>query len=358
VVSARCRAANPVILSLFVEPCRAVSSRGSIGSCRGGTQSPRSFRGLRVTIPQRLRACYISVVKLDLPRDRDFDAGIWYSTQASTWYPNHYHDELEFKIVLWGTTTYDVGSRRVVLGPGSQLWLAPGQQHALVEVSDDLAMWVASFRPEAVRLAERATGVRVLDQQTTWGTHVLTAERLREFSRLSSEAALQHHSREFNLLANQLLLRALACCDFCDQPAPMSPRARGVHHPAVARAVTLLRELDEDLSLAQVARRCGLSATRLSRLFKEQMGLSLVQYRSHLRVQRFIRQFGRGETQNMLEAAIRAGFGSYPQFHRAFWQVTGYAPSEHLRRVRAGVVIPTQQGGGTRASASSRPALA
>jgi len=45
----------------------------------------------------------------------------------------------------------------------------------------------------------------------------------------------------------------------------------------------------------------------------------------------------------MLGAAFRAGFGSYPQFHRAFWQVTGYAPSEHLRRVRAGLVVPIEQ---------------
>ena len=97
------------------------------------------------------------------------------------------------------------------------------------------------------------------------------------------------------------------------------------------------------MTLEQLARRCCLSGPRLSRLFKQQMGLSLVQYRSHYRVQRFITEFGQGGGQTMLGAAFRAGFGSYPQFHRAFWQVTGYAPSEHLRRVRAGLVVPIEQ---------------
>jgi AraC-like DNA-binding protein len=73
------------------------------------------------------------------------------------------------------------------------------------------------------------------------------------------------------------------------------------------------------------------------------MGLSVVQFRNHVRIQDFIARFGRGEGPNMLQVALEAGFGSYSQFHRAFHWVTGYAPSEHLRRVRAGIVFPSQQ---------------
>jgi transcriptional regulator GlxA family with amidase domain len=71
------------------------------------------------------------------------------------------------------------------------------------------------------------------------------------------------------------------------------------------------------------------------------MGLSVVQFRNHVRIQRFILRLGRAERQNLLQVALDSGFGSYPQFHRAFHQVTGYAPSEHVRRVRAGIVFPT-----------------
>jgi AraC-like DNA-binding protein len=74
------------------------------------------------------------------------------------------------------------------------------------------------------------------------------------------------------------------------------------------------------------------------------MGLSIVQFRNHFRVQHFIRHFGHGEATTMLGAALESGFGSYAQFHRAFHQVTGYAPSEHLERVRAGIIVPEPQG--------------
>jgi len=50
-----------------------------------------------------------------------------------------------------GHAVYDVGSCRIALSSGSQLWLAPGQEHTLVELSDDFAMWVSSFREDAVR---------------------------------------------------------------------------------------------------------------------------------------------------------------------------------------------------------------
>lgn len=287
---------------------------------------------------------YFLVVKLDLPKEREFDGGTWYSTSASTWYPTHYHDELEFKLVLWGSAVYEMGSCRTVLGPGSALWLAPGQVHTLVEVSDDLAMWVSSFREDAVHLAERQSGVRVLDQASGWGAWILPSAWAYELSTLCSRLVLRQAPEEYNALLYRLLVRALDAWQgrgAAERPLPSKPARL---HPSVARAVALLRTPEADMTLEQLARRCSLSGPRLSRLFKQQMGLSVVQYRNHHRVQRFITEFGRGDRETMLEVALRVGFGSYPQFHRAFCQVTGYAPSEHVRRVRAGVVVPTGQG--------------
>jgi AraC-like DNA-binding protein len=247
--------------------------------------------------------------------------------------------------VLWGSAVYDLGPRRIVLGPGSELWLAPGQKHTLIEVSDDLAMWVSSFREDPVRIAEWDSGVQVLDQAATWGACVLSPARLHGLSALCSELVIRGVPHEFNPVAHQLLVEALGAWQehgYAGRHASSNPT--GGLHPGVERAVALLRRVEGDLTLEQVARRCCLSAPRLSRVFKQQMGLSLGQYRTHQRVQRFIAEFGRGEGQNMLEVALLVGFGSYSQFHRAFWQVTGYAPSEHLRRVRAGVVVPIEQG--------------
>lgn len=289
--------------------------------------------------------CYHRSVKLDLPRGPEFEAGVWYSTHASSWYPTHHHDELEVKLVLWGTTAYRIGAQEVVLGPGSLLWLAPGQDHTLLTVSGDLAMWVASFRNPTAHAAERLSGARVLDRARGWGACVLPPARVRELSALHpglvhcDEPALAN-PRGLELLTRALLsFRGYARAqDFESGAGRGSPL-----HAAVARARDLLCSAHGDLPLGSLARRCGLDGSRLSRVFKQQMGLSIVQFRNHFRIQQFITRFGRGEQRNMLEVALDSGFGSYPQFHRAFHQVTGYAPSEHLRRIRAGIVVPAQQ---------------
>jgi len=287
-------------------------------------------------------------VKLELPREPELQAGVWYSTRASTWYPAHHHDELELKLVLWGRTVYRLGAEELELGPGSLLWIAPGQEHSLVGVSDDLAMWVGSFRHPTVRAAEKASSLRILDVAQGFGSCVLPPAAIGDLS--ASYASILHCPDPEVVNRSALDLLTLALSGWRRHATPTDAGRAFAHdrgvplHDAVRRARELLSDVRVDLALDALARRCGLEGTRLSRLFKRQMGLSTVEFRNHFRVQEFIARFGLGQRGNMLQVALDSGFGSYPQFHRAFHRVTGYAPSEHLERVRAGIVVPTQQG--------------
>jgi len=284
-------------------------------------------------------------VRLDLPREREFTAGVWYSTRASTWYPAHYHEELELKLVLCGETSYRVGTEEVSLGPGSLLWLWPGQEHAVLRASTDLAMWVASFRAQTMRAAEAASGWDALDRARGFQVCALPLVHARELSTLYA-AVSGEVPAIVNFRAAELLTRALTLSSALVGSGPVDALAERVAphawHPAVVRARALLDEGARGTSIASVARQCGAEPARLSRLFRQQLGLAPVQFRNHVRVQHFIAHFGRSD-RNMLQVALDSGFGSYPQFHRAFHQVTGYAPSEHLRRVRAGLVFPVYQ---------------
>jgi AraC-like DNA-binding protein len=86
------------------------------------------------------------------------------------------------------------------------------------------------------------------------------------------------------------------------------------------------------MSVDELARRSGLSSTRLSRLFKQQTGVALVDFRNRQRIERYLQLYGTGQRMTMLDAALEAGFGSYPQFHRVFKRVTGRSPGSHRKR--------------------------
>jgi AraC-like DNA-binding protein len=117
------------------------------------------------------------------------------------------------------------------------------------------------------------------------------------------------------------------------QEAADVPIGRNVHQ-AVAKAAALIRDEVVPTKLSVLARQAGLSSSRLSYLFKQQTGVSLVQFRQRQQLERFLQLHGGGQAHTLLSAALGAGFGSYPQFHRVFKAYMGTSPAKYRRQIR------------------------
>lgn len=74
--------------------------------------------------------------------------------------------------------------------------------------------------------------------------------------------------------------------------------------------------------------RVGLSAPRLSRLFKAQVGVPLARFRTQVRVRTFLDRLAGGHVRSLLDTAYDCGFGSYAQFFRAVKAETGRTPAQ------------------------------
>ena len=101
----------------------------------------------------------------------------------------------------------------------------------------------------------------------------------------------------------------------------------------LATAAAALLGEDPTLEASEIARRLQVSVGWFARVFKAEMGLSLVEYRNRLRLDRVDAMIGKGGT-TLLQAALASGFGSYAQFHRVFRGVRRMTPREFLRRRR------------------------
>ncbi len=97
-------------------------------------------------------------------------------------------------------------------------------------------------------------------------------------------------------------------------------------HPTLRKAVHRLAH-DPSLSGKDLGQALEVSVSRLSRLFKDELGISLVDYRNQVRLERFASAMQSG-SMSLLQAALSAGFGSYAQFHRVFRAVHGRSPSD------------------------------
>ncbi len=100
-------------------------------------------------------------------------------------------------------------------------------------------------------------------------------------------------------------------------------------HPVVVSSLRLLAK-DPTLTARKLAPKLHISSSRLARVFKAEMGMSLVEYRNRLRLERFQVLLDAGG-ENLLEAALAAGFGSYAQFYRVYRAVRGAPPRASLR---------------------------
>ena len=245
----------------------------------------------------------------------------------------HHHAELELNLVTRGTGTYILGNRHYEIRRGDLLWLFPSQEHVLIEQTPDFEMWIVVFRRRLILRSATDAAALPLQQRSFDGD---ACRRLRQpdltrFEELFEQ--LVQAASEPGLL-NAGLAYALLNAWTCFERSGEVP-ARSLH-PAVERTARLLLNDDSSYSLTQLASRANLSPSRLSRIFKQQTGLSIVEFRNRQRVQRFLELYGRerdaGRRSTLLDAALHAGFGSYPQFHRVFRQVTGCSPAQYQRR--------------------------
>jgi AraC-like DNA-binding protein len=205
-----------------------------------------------------------------------------------------------------------VGDRVEELSAGDLLMLQPGQDHVLLRASADLELFVMALTPE---LEERC-GAR---QQRASGLRARLAgselpelrERLCQLGQLRDGMAAEQRVSE---LFAQAQARVPAC------------------HVVSRRALQSVAEAPE-LGAAGLARRFNTSTSQLSRHFPGDVGVTLVEYRSRLRLMKFIDLADRG--MSFTAAALGAEFGSYAQCSRVFKRLLGHAPGEYFSGARA-----------------------
>lgn len=234
---------------------------------------------------------------------------------------DHRHIDLEFDLVIKGAGSFMLDDHHYELKPGTLIWLVPGQQHRLVR-TPGLEMWVATLRPELID-AERITQ---LAQQPL---RQLPSHELIDLDRLLSQIAQDSDEPTvYNAGIAYLVMRAWRAS--LESPAA---RARPMH-AAVTRALLLLRESGATMSLSELASAAGVAAPYLSRLLIEHSGHSFVDWRNHIRIERFMQGYRPGA--NLLDTALAAGFGSYARFNHIFNETIGCAPSEWIKQAERG----------------------
>ncbi len=236
-------------------------------------------------------------------------AHVWHHV-PETRRPRHFHSEPELNLIAAGSGAFGVGDGTISVAAGDLLWWSPGQDHVLLDASPDFDLYVIGLTPEL--------SARVLGQDN-----------------LPAHAgATRIHLPQEPLLK----LRSLCSVDIGTDPSAVEQHIgdlwRDAHtfrltttldkHAFTNRAIESLMERPEfrrdDVALAARGH-----PTDVSRHFHKDVGLTFTEFRTRLRLLRFI-NIADARRMNLLSAAIDAGFGSYSQCHRVFQATLGCSP--------------------------------
>ena len=262
---------------------------------------------------------------------------------------SHHHDELELNLVVRGRVTYLIDGRCWTMGRRSLVWLFPGQEHQLLHRSADARYLVVAVTGDLLREACRSPryselaatpeqrfqaseiapqAFDLLRQQFTSLTEDgLDAEVLNRELGFGFRSAFRFTHDDPDRLNAGLRFLILSCWRQHQQGTAAG--SVGLH-PAVQRALAIIDDRSDDVVLTRLAADCGLSLAYLSRLFHRQVGTPIHRYRAARRLVRFWGLWSQSGRKRVLDIALRAGFGSYAQFHRVFLAAHGCGPREYL----------------------------
>ena len=243
------------------------------------------------------------------------------SRQSNRTFKPHLHPGLSVGVVAEGEISYQVGSARHLLQPGSLALINPETLHACNQ--QDAA-------PRSYCMLYLHIDWCTALQQSLWQVpHFVPLS----FALLKDEALYQQYLRAFDILMDEehLLVKEQHLVELmetiflraCVPATPVRPVAARIE----ALKQLLSRDLTEDLSLAVLAERLGLNGCTLIRQFKEATGLPPHAYRMNCRINqaRLLLQQG----WDIGDTALECGFFDQSHFHRHFKSMTTVTPREY-----------------------------
>ncbi len=249
-----------------------------------------------------------------LPAKGQARALVWkFSLEYGGRRPRHFHAEPELNLIVNGTATFGVGETIVKASKGELLGFPPGQDHALLETSPDVYLFAigteSSFSSQVLRADADNVAIPLHIRLAPDDFKALTARA----SNIVDRDGVDQPGAELWEHAHWLRQKSLE-------------RPNGSMHVLTRRAIAAVSETP-NLGCERLAQKLRTNPCEVSRYFHRDVGMTLVQYRTRLRLLRFIRLVDEG-SDNLMASAKTAGFGCYSQCHRTFQAELGCAPRQ------------------------------
>lgn len=229
----------------------------------------------------------------------------------------HYHSSYELYYLEAGSREYFVEDKFFSVSAGDFILISPSQFHrtggayslrTIVGFTYDFL--TETYTPAAIRHL-----LKCFDK-----TLISPPEHTQsEFKQILKSLAMCTNKTEFALELGTLLRKLAKCTPetSCDERISSIIKYINKHFPEIQ-------------SIEQIAEQVHISKHHLCRIFKESMGITLIDYLNHIRVKNAC-NFLEISDKDILEISQLCGFHSSAYFSNVFKKITGYSPSKYRK---------------------------
>jgi AraC family transcriptional regulator, glycine betaine-responsive activator len=147
----------------------------------------------------------------------------------------------------------------------------------------------------------------------------------------------QHQGRDLApLISEQLILERIRN-DQDRQHIPLQARVGLFHENLIEAAALMEANIEEPLSLDEIAALVGVSRRQIERLFKRYVGQVPTKYYLDMRLRR-ARELLLQTAMSIMQVAVACGFQSPPHFSKCYRMLFGYTPSAERSTGRSGTL--------------------
>ncbi|MGE8412723.1 MAG: AraC family transcriptional regulator [Pseudomonas sp.] len=237
--------------------------------------------------------------------------------QDGQYFAEHRHRRGQFAYAASGVISVFTDQGNWVVPPRRAIWVPAEVPHAM-HMSGPVLMLNTYVQPQAAQRLGLPGDCQVLE----------VSELLRQLLIRAVDTPPNYATDDVHGQLMGLLLHEIAAM------APLSLNAPLPGEPRLVKACrALLEQPSLEWTLDEMALRAGMSRRTFTRLFRQHIGISFVQWRQQACLLAAVVRLGNGEP--VTRVAMDLGYSSPSAFSGVFRRILGHAPSRYFAQARA-----------------------
>ena len=250
----------------------------------------------------------------------------------------HFHEQYELVYVSSGSIIYKIENKIYQLKKGDFALIPPYVVH-ITEKNSELEMYIINFTKNYIesQLNQVATD-NILSNLSGLVYHSSNnipniTENIRFIIRQICYEHKRDDNSDDNLMCPYLLFLLLqSIAKYYKAEAPYNLSGKNVPQKTLINSILEYTDLHyaQITNLDDIAKEFFISKAHLCKLFKKEVGCTVIQYLTNLKIKNAIELF-KGTNYSAKKIAESVGFESNSYFSKVFKEKTGYAPSVYRK---------------------------